>query len=50
MAEPIMTLSNIIMMKKEIIDQVKEDIINEHGRTNLEETFLKIVGSKDEVA
>ncbi len=43
---------SVIMMKKgKIIDQgTSKEIINRHGRSNLEETFLKIVRSKDEVA
>ena len=43
---------SVIMMKKgKVIDQgTSKEIINRHGRTNLEETFLKIVRSKDEVA
>ena len=43
---------SVIMMKKgKIIDQgTSKEIINRHGRANLEETFLKIVRSKDEVA
>ena len=43
---------SVIMMKKgQIIDQgTSKEIINRHGRSNLEETFLKIVRSKDEVA
>ena len=41
---------SIIMMKKgNIIDKgTCKDLIQKHGRTNLEETFLKIVRSKDE--
>ena len=43
---------SVIMMKKgKIIDQgTSKEIINRHGRSNLEETFLKLVRSKDEVA
>ena len=43
---------SIIMMKKgKIIDQgTSKEIINRHGRSNLEETFLKIARSEDEVA
>ena len=42
--------NSIIMMKKgNIIDKgTCKDLIQKHGRTNLEETFLKIVRSKDE--
>ena len=42
----------MIMMKKgKIIDQgTSKEIISRHGRANLEETFLKIVRSKDEMA
>ena len=41
---------SIIMMKKgKIIDRgTCKEIINKHGRNNLEETFLKLVRSKDE--
>ena len=41
---------SIIMMKKgKIIDQgTCETIIKKHGRSNLEETFLKLARSKDE--
>ena len=41
---------SIIMMKKgNIIDKgTCKDLIKKHGRANLEETFLKIVRSKDE--
>tara|TARA_B100000242_G_scaffold285658_1_gene250369 strand:+ start:153 stop:884 length:732 start_codon:yes stop_codon:yes gene_type:complete len=41
---------SIIMMKKgNIIDKgTCKDLIQKHGRTNLEETFLKIIRSKDE--
>ena len=43
--------SSIIMMKKgKIIDQgTCEEIIKKHGRNNLEETFLKLARSKDEL-
>ena len=43
---------SIIMMKKgEIVDQgTCKDLINRHGRDNLEDTFLKIARSKNEVA
>ena len=43
---------SVIMMKKgKIIDQgTSKEIISRHGRANLEETFLKIVRSKDEMA
>ncbi len=42
---------SIIMMKNgKIIDEgTCEEIIKKHGRNNLEETFLKIVRSKDEI-
>ena len=52
MAEVERLCDSVIMMKKgKIIDQgTSKEIINKHGRTNLEETFLKIVRSKDEVA
>jgi len=43
---------SIIMMKNgKIIDQgTCKEIIEKHGRNNLEETFLKIARSKDELA
>jgi ABC-2 type transport system ATP-binding protein len=43
---------SIIMMKKgEIVDQgTCKDLINRHGRDNLEDTFLKIARSNNEVA
>ena len=52
MAEVERLCESVIMMKKgKIIDQgTSKEIINRHGRTNLEETFLKIVRSEDEVA
>ena len=52
MAEVERLCDSVIMMKKgKIIDQgTSKEIINRHGRANLEETFLKIVRSKDEVA
>ncbi len=52
MAEVERLCDSVIMMKKgKVIDQgTSKEIINRHGRTNLEETFLKIVRSKDEVA
>ena len=52
MAEVERLCDSIIMMKKgKIIDQgTSKEIISRHGRANLEETFLKIVRSKDEVA
>jgi ABC-2 type transport system ATP-binding protein len=52
MAEVERLCDSVIMMKKgKIIDQgTSKEIINRHGRTNLEETFLKIVRSDDEVA
>jgi len=42
---------NLIMMKKgEIVDQgTCEELIKRHGRNNLEETFLKIARSKNEL-
>ena len=42
----------VIMMKKgEIVDQgTCKDLINKHGRNNLEDTFLKIARSGNEVA
>ena len=52
MAEVERLCDSVIMMKKgKIIDQgTSKEIINRHGRANLEETFLKIVRSDDEVA
>ena len=52
MAEVERLCDSVIMMKKgKIIDQgTSKEIISRHGRANLEETFLKIVRSKDEVA
>ena len=52
MAEVERLCDSIIMMKKgKIIDQgTSKEIINRHGRSNLEETFLKIARSEDEVA
>ena len=52
MAEVERLCDSVIMMKKgKIIDQgTSKEIINRHGRSNLEETFLKIVRSEDEVA
>ena len=52
MAEVERLCDSVIMMKNgKIIDQgTSKEIINRHGRTNLEETFLKIVRSEDEVA
>ena len=42
---------NIIMMKKgEVVDVgTCNEIIHRHGRKNLEETFLKIARSKNEL-
>ena len=42
---------NIIMMKKgEVVDVgTCSEIIHRHGRKNLEETFLKIARSKNEL-
>ncbi len=50
MAEVERLCSNIIMMKKgNIIDSgTCEQLIKKHGRSNLEETFLKLARSKDE--
>ncbi len=52
MAEVERLCDSVIMMKKgKIIDQgTSKEIINRHGRANLEETFLKIVRSENEVA
>ena len=52
MAEVERLCDSVIMMKKgKIIDQgTSKEIINRHGRANLEETFLKIVRNEDEVA
>tara|TARA_B100002051_G_scaffold232175_1_gene230743 strand:+ start:1181 stop:1915 length:735 start_codon:yes stop_codon:yes gene_type:complete len=52
MAEVERLCDSVIMMKKgKIIDQgTSKEIINRHGRSNLEETFLKIARSEDEVA
>mgnify|MGYP001400566606 CR=1 FL=1 len=51
MAEVERLCDSIIMMKNgKIIDEgTCEEIIKKHGRNNLEETFLKIVRSKDEI-
>ena len=51
MAEVERLCDSIIMMKNgKIIDKgTCEEIIKKHGRNNLEETFLKIVRSKDEI-
>ena len=42
---------NVVMMKKgEIVDQgTCKSLIDKHGRNNLEDTFLKIARSKDEL-
>ena len=42
---------SVVMMKKgEIVDHgTCEELINKHGRNNLEETFLKIARSKNEL-
>ena len=42
---------NIVMMKKgEIVDRgTCQELIAKHGRGNLEETFLKIARSKNEL-
>ena len=42
---------NIVMMKKgKIVDQgTCIEVIKKHGRSNLEETFLKIARSKNEL-
>ena len=52
MAEVERLCDSVIMMKNgKIIDQgTSKEIISRHGRANLEETFLKIARSKDEVA
>ena len=52
MAEVERLCDSVIMMKNgKIIDQgTCKEIIDRHGRNNLEETFLKIARSKDEVA
>ena len=52
MAEVETLCDSVIMMKKgKIIDQgTSKEIISRHGRANLDETFLKIVRSEDEVA
>jgi len=52
MAEVERLCDSIIMMKNgKIIDRgTCEEIIKKHGRNNLEETFLKLVRSKDEVS
>ena len=41
---------SVIMMRSgKIVDEgTCEELIKKHGRSNLEETFLKIVRSKDE--
>ena len=51
MAEVERLCDSIIMMKNgKIIDEgTCEEIIKKHGRNNLEETFLKIARSKDEI-
>ncbi len=51
MAEVERLCDSIIMMKKgRIIDKgTCEEIIKKHGRKNLEETFLKLARSKDEI-
>jgi len=51
MAEVERLCDSIIMMKNgKIIDEgTCEEIIRKHGRNNLEETFLKIARSKDEI-
>ena len=52
MAEVERLCDSIIMMKNgKIIDRgTCEEIIKKHGRNNLEETFLKLARSKDEVS
>ena len=42
---------NVVMMKKgEIVDKgTCDELIKKHGRNNLEETFLKIARSKNEL-
>ena len=51
MAEVERLCDSIIMMKNgKIIDEgTCEEIIKKHGRSNLEETFLKLARSKDEI-
>ena len=51
MAEVERLCDSIIMMKNgKIIDEgTCESIIKKHGRNNLEETFLKLARSKDEI-
>ena len=43
--------NSIVMMKQgEIVDRgTCNDLINKHGRQNLEETFLKIARSKNDL-
>ena len=46
-----MRLSDYVLMMKEgqIIDQgTSQDLINKHGRENLEQVFLKLVREKNE--
>ena len=51
MAEVERLCDTIIMMKNgKIIDEgTCEEIIKKHGRKNLEETFLKLARSNDEI-
>ncbi len=51
MAEVERLCDSIIMMKNgKIIDEgTCEEIIKKHGRKNLEETFLKLARSNDEI-
>ena len=51
MAEVERLCDSVIMMRNgKIIDEgTCEEIIKKHGRSNLEETFLKLARSKDEV-
>ena len=52
MAEVERLCDSIIMMKngKSIDRGTCEEIIKKHGRNNLEETFLELARSKDEVS
>ena len=49
--DEVMRLSDYVLMMKEgqIIDQgTSRDLINKHGRENLEQVFLKLVREKNE--
>ena len=50
MSEVTRLCKSVLMMKNgEIIDQgTPDDLITKHGRTNLEEVFLKLSRSKSE--